>query len=255
MDCKERWSKSKTFSRNKVIDCHCHFDMMDSPEDFIKRMEKEGHTIIGMTNRPCYFEQGIRHINPHGKIRLALGLHPLELGHAEDDLRDFAACVDKTSYIGEIGLDFSSEGRDKADLQIACFEDILRILSDKSKILSIHTRQAEREALDLLDSFYQENVIFHWYTGNSGLIPEIVDHGYYFSINEAMVCSARGRDLISKIPKDRVLTESDAPYNTRTDIRRAIEELARMWYMSSHDVEVVIENNFKTLLNSLKKRN
>ena len=234
-----------------MIDCHCHFDMMDSPEDFINRMEKEGHTIIGMTNRPCYFKQGIGHINPRGRIRLALGLHPLELRHAVDDLKEFAEYVDMTSYVGEIGLDFSPEGRETAGLQIACFEEILRILSDKSKILSVHTRQAERDALNLLDSFYQENVVFHWYSGSCELIPEIVEHGYYFSINESMVCSSHGRELISKIPMDRVLTESDAPYNKKADIRKAVDGLAEMWCMNSYDAELVIESNFRTLVKGL----
>lgn len=238
-----------------MIDCHCHFDMMDSPDDYINRMEKEGHTIIGMTNRPCFFKAGLGHINPRGRIRLALGLHPLELRHAEDDLKEFAEYVDKTSYIGEIGLDFSSEGKDTADLQIVCFEEILRILSDKSKILSIHSRQAERETLDLLDMFYQENVVFHWYSGGCELIPEIVGHGYYFSINEKMVCSARGRELISKMPKDRVLTESDAPYNIKADIRRAVDSLAEMWSMNGRDAEMLIENNFRTLVKGLNYNN
>ena len=234
-----------------MIDSHCHFDMMDSPDRFITQMEKMGHTVIGMTNRPCFFKQGIGHINPKGKIRLALGLHPLQLDNAEKDLADFTKYVDSTSYIGEIGLDFSTEGRCTMDLQIACFEELLRVLSGKSKILSVHSRQAEREVLDILDLFYQKNVIFHWYTGSSNLIPEIVEHGYYFSVNEAMLYSAHGREIIAKIPVDRVLTESDAPYNNRSDIKKAVEGLAKMWRMNSTEVFQTIENNFRTFLKGL----
>lgn len=224
---------------------------MDSPDGFITRMEKSGHTVIGMTNRPCFFKQGIGHINPKGKIRLALGLHPLQLDNAEKDLADFAKYVDSTSYIGEIGLDFSSDGRNTMDLQIACLEELLRMLSGKSKILSVHSRQAERDVLDMLDLFYQKNVIFHWYTGSCNLIPEIVEHGYYFSVNEAMLYSSHGRELIGIMPKDRILTESDAPYNKRSDIRKAVDGLANMWRMSPMDVFQTIETNFRTLLKGL----
>lgn len=234
-----------------MIDCHCHFDMMDSPENYIDNMERQGHTVIGMTNRPCYFKQGIRHVDPHSKIRLALGLHPLQLEYVEDDLVDFEKYIDQTSYIGEIGLDNSSEGKDSFDTQIACFEEILRMLSGKDKVLSIHSRQAEQTVLDELDLFYQKNVIFHWYSGSVELIPEIVEHGYYFSVNEAMIYSAHGRELISKMPMDRVLTESDAPYNIRADIRKTLEGLAGCWNMNSRETEIVIERNFKKLLKGL----
>lgn len=243
--------ESETNSRNKVIDCHCHFDMMDSPEGFVNRMERMGHTVIGMTNRPCFFKQGLGHINPAGRIRLALGLHPLQLDNAEHDLADFARYIDRTTYIGEIGLDFSTEGKDTAGLQIECFEEILRLLTGKSKILSIHSRQAERQVLDMLDLFYQMNVIFHWYTGGCDIVPDIVEHGYYFSVNEAMFCSAHGREIIAKIPMDRVLTESDAPYNTRSNIGKAVDGLAAMWRMSSKEVYKIIDNNFRELLKGL----
>lgn len=234
-----------------MIDCHCHFDMMDNPEEYIARMDRQGHTIIGMTNRPCFFREGIRHIKPYKRIRLALGLHPLQLEHKDEDLMEFEKMVEQTSYIGEIGLDFSSEGKLTTDRQIDCFEEILRILSGKNKILSVHSRQAERTVLNLLDLFYQENVIFHWYTGANDLIPEIVEHGFYFSVNEAMLSTLHGRELVSQMPYDRVLTESDAPYNTKVDIGKVVVGLAKMWNMSRHDAYLVIDSNFKTLLKGL----
>ena len=234
-----------------MIDCHCHFDMMDNPEEYIARMDRHGHTIIGMTNRPCFFREGIRHVKPYNRIRLALGLHPLHLEHKDGDLMEFEELVGQTSYIGEIGLDFSSDGKLTKDRQTDCLEEILRILSGKNKILSVHSRQAERTVLNLLDLFYQENVIFHWYTGSCNLIPEIVEHGYYFSVNEAMLSSLHGRKLVSQMPYNRVLTETDAPYNTRSDIDKTVDGLAKMWNMSRHNASLVIDSNFKTLLKGL----
>ena len=236
-----------------MIDCHCHFDMRDLPEHYIAQMESQGHIVIGMTNRPCYFQQGMSHINHCGKIRLALGLHPLQLEHADEDLKDFEKYIDKTSYIGEIGLDFSPEGKSTFDKQIYCFEKILRLLIGKNKILSVHSRQAEKTVLDILDLFYQENVIFHWYSGSCDLIPEIIDHGYYFSINEAMFLSEHGREIISRIPKERVLTESDAPYNRKSNISHAVICLAELWNIRREDVIQLVNKNFKELLSSISK--
>ena len=234
-----------------MIDCHCHFDMMSSPEQYIAQMGQNGNTIIGMTNRPCHFRQGLPFIKKNSKIRLALGLHPLEAGHYENDINDFKELIDKTSYIGEIGLDFSEEGRNTVEKQIDCFEEILRLLTGEKKILSVHSRQAEDAVLEMLELFYQENVIFHWYSGNESLIPQIIRLGYYFSINEAMTLSSHGRSIISVIPKDRILTESDAPYNKRSDINQVILYLSRLWSMTCDEVNAIIKQNFKDLLKNL----
>ena len=234
-----------------MIDCHCHFDMMSSPEQYIAQMSRNGNTIIGVTNRPCHFRQGLPFIKKNSKIRLALGLHPLEAGHHENDLKEFEELIDATSYIGEIGLDFSEEGRKTAEKQIDCFEEILRLLTGKKKVLSVHSRQAEETILELLELFYQENVIFHWYSGNESLIPNILKIGCYFSINESMILNNHGREIVSAIPKDRVLTESDAPYNRRSDINQVIIYLSKLWNMTCEEVNGVVECNFKALLKNL----
>lgn len=234
-----------------MIDCHCHFDIMSSPEQFIAQMSRDGNTIIGMTNRPCHFRQGLPFIKKNSKIRLALGLHPLEAGHYENDIKEFEELIDKTSYIGEIGLDFSEEGRYTAEKQIECFEEILRLLAGKKKIVSVHSRQAENTVLEILELFYQGNVIFHWYSGNESLIPDILQHDYFFSINEAMTLSSHGRKIISAIPKERVLTESDAPYNKRSDINQVVIFLSKIWNLSCDKVNDVLECNFKGLLKNI----
>ena len=89
-----------------------------------------------------------------------------------------------------------------------------------------------------------EDVVFHWYSGSVDLIPAILGRGYYFSVNEAMCLSKNGRAIIEKIPRERVLTETDAPYNERTDIREVLKQL--------NMTEQEIYNNFKRLLDGLK---
>lgn len=59
-----------------IIDTHCHYDMMDSPEDYIKEVEKTGNIVIGMTNLPSHFDMGFEYIREYKKVRLALGFHP-----------------------------------------------------------------------------------------------------------------------------------------------------------------------------------
>lgn len=227
-----------------IIDTHCHFDMMPNPEGYISAKEKAGDIVIGMTNLPSHFKMGQSHLIGYKHIRLALGLHPLLAAENRKELTLFKRLVDQTSYIGEIGLDFSTEGIATKNEQISVLWEVLATIKGKKKIVSVHSRNAEKELLDMLCEFEIKNVIFHWYSGPVDLIPAIIERGFYFSINESMCRSKNGQSIIGKIPREKILTETDAPYNKRTNIRIVLNQLN----MS----EVDIFYNFNRLLNDIK---
>lgn len=227
-----------------IIDTHCHYDMMPNPAGYISAKEKAGDIVIGMTNLPSHFKMGQSHLIGYKHIRLALGLHPLLAAENRKELTLFKRLVDQTSYIGEIGLDFSSEGIATKNEQISVLREVLATIKGKKKIVSVHSRNAEKELLDMLCEFEIKNVIFHWYSGPVDLIPAIIERGFYFSINESMCRSKNGQSIIGKIPGEKILTETDAPYNKRTNIRIALNQLN----MS----EVDIFYNFNRLLNDIK---
>ena len=227
-----------------MVDTHCHFDMMPQPEAYIRQRELAGDTVIGMTNLPSHFQMGQPHLRGYKHIRLALGLHPLLAAESKSEVTLFKRLVNQTSYIGEIGLDFSKDGIATKDEQVAVLRGLLPAIRGKKKIVSVHSRKAEKELLALLSEYEIENVVFHWYSGPVDLIPAILGRGYYFSVNEAMCLSKNGRAIIEKIPRERVLTETDAPYNERTDIREVLKQL--------NMTEQEVYNNFKRLLEGLK---
>lgn len=227
-----------------IIDTHCHYDMMESPEDYISKVENTGNIVIGMTNLPSHFDMGYEHIRKYKKVRLALGFHPQLADEHKDELSLFARYIGRTSYVGEIGLDFSSEYISTKDIQISCLKYILEELQGKNKIISLHSRRAEKELFSLLLDYNIKNAIFHWYSGPLSLIPEIISEGYYFSINEAMTLSASGKKIIEKIPKDRILTESDAPFNRKNNITAALRNISLE--------EKQIEKNFRLLMQRIR---
>lgn len=227
-----------------MIDTHCHFDMMPKPETYIRQRELAGDIVIGMTNLPSHFQMGQPHLRGYKHIRLALGLHPLLAAESKSEVTLFKRLVNQTSYIGEIGLDFSKEGLATKDEQVAVLRELLSAIRGKKKIVSVHSRKAEKELLALLSEYEIENVVFHWYSGSVDLIPDILAQGYYFSVNEAMCLSKNGRAIIEKIPRERLLTETDAPYNEKTDINAVLS------YLNLTEQDVYC--NFKVLLNGLR---
>lgn len=227
-----------------IIDTHCHIDMLDSPESYLAEKENNGGFSLGMTNLPSHFIKGIPHFNKLRKSRLALGFHPQLVHEYPSEIYDWKRLMPMTSYIGEVGLDFSRDFINHKQYQLEYFDYICQSLTGEKKIVSVHSRKAEKDVLAILKRNNVKNVIFHWYSGPLGLIDEIIGEGYFFSINEAMTVSEKGRRIISKIPLDRLLTESDAPYNRKSNIVSALKNI---------DIDTsIIYSNFKNLISTIQ---
>jgi TatD DNase family protein len=240
-----------------IIDTHCHLDLYPNPYSVIDELEKTGIITIGMTNLPSHFKMGYPHTRNLKKVRLSLGLHPLMASSHAKEFLLFMKCLGMTSYIGEVGLDFSKDGIATKNTQLDSFEKILKAVSNKNKILSIHSRLAEKEVLDMLRKYKIENAIFHWYSGGLKLIDEIIDSGYYFSINTAMIKSVNGQKIIKRIPKEFILTETDGPFievNNRivksSDITIVIDYLNKVF--KSKQMENQIVENYMKLVRKIK---
>ncbi len=243
-----------------IIDTHCHIDLYPNPKKVLQDCVNADMTVLAMTNLPSHFEMGYIHFQSLKKIRLALGMHPLMADSHKKEFDLFLKNVSKTSYIGEVGLDFSKEGISTKDIQIDTFSKILKIISGQKKILSIHSRKAEKEVLGLLIENNIQSAIFHWYSGGLNLIDSIAKAGYFFSINPAMVKSETGKNIIERVPKNKLLTETDGPFieiNKRPiksqDVIEVYKYFSLIWNMPLSEVEQIISNNFKRLLSSIVK--
>ena len=242
-----------------MIDAHCHIDLYPNPEKLLRELDKQGITVISVTNLPSHFEMGLPHFKSLKKIRLALGMHPLYAENHSEEFSAFLRLIDVTSYIGEVGLDFSKEGLSTKDIQVISFRRILKALQGKKKILSIHSRKAEREVLNCLIDFHAKGAIFHWYSGSIKLIVEIANAGFFFSINNAMIKSKAGQARISKIPQNKILTETDGPFIEikgkpvkSSDVKEIIIYLSQIWNCSYSKTDEIINNNFNVLLSSIR---
>ncbi|MFN8321268.1 MAG: TatD family hydrolase [Chitinophagales bacterium] len=238
-----------------MIDTHCHIDQYPNPLDIANECERKNILTIGVTNLPSHFALGVKHLSNHAKVRLALGIHPLMIEQFYSEWPIFLENIDKTSYIGEIGLDFSREGFSTKYKQLDALKQILSVLKGRKKILSLHSRKAEKEVLQNLKLYKIEAAIFHWYSGPITLVDEICKAGYMFSINTAMIKSKSGQQIIKHIPQSHILTESDGPfieYNGRSvkpsDVQKVLYHLAIEWNISFEQVEEIIASNYRRLL-------
>ncbi|OFJ68017.1 hydrolase TatD [Anaerococcus sp. HMSC065G05] len=194
------------------MDMHMHFDLYKNKYEVLKYIEDKKSYTIAVTNLPDLYKKYYAENWNYKYIRLALGFHPELAAQYNDQIRTFKKFFQTTSYIGEVGLDYSVKNIRNIEKQKEVFKQIIDLCkSDKKKIISVHTRKAERDCLKILDGF-EGRVILHWYTGNLRDLKIAISRGYFFSINQQMIKSQNGKNIINMIPIDRIVIESDAPF-------------------------------------------
>lgn len=238
-----------------MLDTHCHIDLYPNPLAIAKGVAKRKILTVAVTNLPSHFEMGHSYLRGFRLIRPALGMHPLMAEQHKRERENFKKLLSRTSYIGEVGLDFSREGRDTRNLQIDSLRFVFKRIKDRRRFVSLHSRGAESTVLELLGEFNIHGAVFHWYSGSLTILDRIIQSGHYFSVNPAMVRSKNGRSIIDRIPPNRILTESDGPHiQLRNqpvkpiDIKGVVEILGDIWGMSFEEAEAQIMCNFMTLI-------
>jgi TatD DNase family protein len=188
-------------------------------------------------------------------VHLALGLHPLAARVHARELPEFLRLAPSVRFVGEIGLDFSPAGRGTRELQLRSFQRIAESLSGHSRFVTLHSRGAEIEVLEILQRHSVRPVVFHWFTGSRNALLKLLEAGHFVSVNTAMVNSKRWRELFPLIPKERVLTESDGPHAKcgvrpaePSDVRGVLGWLAQQWGIAPTEAESLVGRNFQVLL-------
>lgn len=221
----------------RLYDMHCHLGSMANADRVANEAERLGLTLLNVTVSPAEAEACMR-LEPHPSVRLACGLHPWRIADGscgEADIARAAIMCAASRYVGEIGLDFSGERVASAPQQVEAFEWIVQSCAERpmsKRVLSIHAVRAASEALDILQRFdmpHSSACIFHWFSGTSDDLTRARKMGCYFSVNERMLGTKRGREYARQIPLDKLLLETDAPRELRspTEANELVDELSR----------------------------
>ncbi len=242
-----------------MLDCHCHLDRYDKPETVASEAGSQEVFVVAVTNLPSHFQTGLPHVRRLPLVRLAVGLHPLAASEHRRERDLFTNCLGLTSFVGEVGLDFSREGINTRSIQLESVRFVVESTAEKSKVLSVHSRGAESATLDILTEFKIPSVIFHWYSGSLSVLDEAIACGHYFSVNPAMIRSRNGQQIIDRIPPNQLLTETDGPYVKigKTPVRPSgvalvQQYLANVWTTEPTEVQGQVWRNFRHLLHGLR---
>ena len=224
------------------FDAHCHLDLMASPNAVAHEAAAMGLGLFDCGVNPRDFATANKRASIIPNVIAAVGLHPWRIadgrcGAAEVDL--LCELASRERFIGEVGLDFSSRFAGTEGIQTQAFERLCQTLSQHpltGRVLSIHAVRAAGATLDILESSgllkddpNSPTIIFHWFSGTSDELVRARHAGSFFSINERMLATKRGREYARQIPLNRLLLETDAPaeQNKETTARQLVDSLAR----------------------------
>lgn len=187
-------------------------------------------------------------------IKATFGIHPWRAYEYQGKLKDLIPYIEESELIGEIGLDFFwIEDSKTYKAQRRIFNFILEESIKRNKVISIHTKGAEKEIYNILKKYNYSNVIIHWYSGDFETLDNLIKLGCYFTVSVDIGYSKLTEEMLIKIPIDRLLVETDGPtalewvngeYGYPKVIIDVMKSVSKIKKISIEELSKIIEKNF-----------
>lgn len=240
-----------------MIDLHSHLDLYPDGLALAQEVNRRNEFTLVVTTSPRAYRATSRVFAGLRNIKVGLGLHPEVSVAKQGELGDLLAGIAKAPFIGEIGMDGSPRFRGSLSIQEPIFRAALSECGrHPGKVMSIHSRGAERRVIELLATTKHAGVpLLHWFSGGLAELENAVRIGCWFSVGPAMLAGDKGRALIARMPLNRVLPETDGPFTSvggkplqPWDAWSVREPLAEIWGMPVADIGEQLRQNLHRLL-------
>jgi len=252
-----------------MIDSHCHLDhepLFENLIDVLNRSKKIGITkLLTICTTLDSFEKIKIIINKDEMIYGTYGIHPHEAENNQVDKYTIIKCVNdniKIIGVGETGLDFFYNHSNK-ERQISSFEAHIEASIELNRPLIIHSRNAEKETFDILNSFKNNNlkILMHCFTGSLEFSKKLLLLNAFFSAS-GIITFKNSTDLqntFKTIPLKKLLIETDSPFlapipmrgkkNEPSFIKFTLDKLSTLKEISAEQMSDITTDNFNKLFN------
>jgi TatD DNase family protein len=254
------------------IDSHAHLDSADFDTDrpaVIERAKAAGVTrvlAIGSGTGPGTLDCAIKLAETFESLDASIGIHPHEAALATgEDFRLLAELAMHSAVIawGEIGLDFHYDHSPR-EVQRDVFARQLRLAAERRLPVIIHTREAEEDTLKALqENWGQPEIggILHCYSGSLQLAQAGLEMGFLVSFSGMLTFpkAQNVREVAQKVPIERLLIETDAPFlapvphrGKRNEPAFVVETANAMAQLKGTSIEVIgrqTSENYRRLFN------
>jgi len=250
-----------------MIDSHCHLDhepLLKNLSDVIRRSKENGITkILTICTTIDSFEKIKTIVKKDQMIYGTYGIHPHETETNQVNKKTIINCVnenDKIIGIGETGLDFFYNHSNK-EKQISSFKAHIEASIELNKPIIIHSRDAEKETFEILNSYRNMNlkILMHCFTGSLEFSKKLLTLDAFFSAS-GIITFKNSTDLqntFKTIPLKKLLIETDSPFlapipmrgkkNEPSYIKYTLEKLSQLRETTIEKMSEITTNNFNKL--------
>ena len=250
-----------------MIDSHCHLDhepLIENLSDIISRSKNIGITkLLTICTTFESFENIKTIVKKDQMIYGTYGIHPHETTNNHVDKQTIIKSVndnEKIIGIGETGLDFFYNHSDR-DKQISSFISHIEASIDLKKPIIIHSRAAEKETFELLNSYKNKNlkILMHCFTGSLEFSKKLQTLDAFFSASGIITFknSTELQNTFKTIPLEKLLVETDSPFlapvpmrgkkNEPSFIKYTLEKLSTLKDVSVEKMSKITTDNFNKL--------
>ena len=247
-----------------IIDTHTHLDnekFIKDVDEVINRAIKNGvKKFIIPAADPKDLPRAIELAQKYDEIYFAVGVHPVDIDKFDEKLIINFINHPKCVAVGEIGLDYHWVKDEKQrNKQIKYFHRQIELALEYNKPIIVHIREASEDSLKVLEKYPNIKGVLHCFNAAEQLL-ELKDN-FFYGIG-GVITFKNARKLINvfpKIPKNRVVIETDAPYLTPHPFRGKRNEtmytlyvrdkIAELWGVDKKIVEEITTKNAKGLFN------
>lgn len=201
-----------------LADMHCHLDFSSDAAALARMAQAHGVAAFSNTVTPEGYLAARDALAGFPNVRTGVGLHPWWVadGRCSAEQVDLACqLIQKTRFVGEVGLDFAPRREGTFETQLDAFERIVNACcAQNGKVISIHAVRSATAVLDVLErhrTTRSNACILHWFSGSSQELARARELGCHFSVNPNMLATKRGRAYVRQIPPERLLFETDLP--------------------------------------------
>jgi len=247
-------------NKAKFIDLHCHVDFYKNNEiPAINEDAEQKNVLIVDSGAHPKMNKRVLELAEKYDWKVTLGLYPIDvLGMSDKEIEKEFEFIeknkDKIIGIGEVGLDFK-EDLNKHERQIDIFRKIIKFSKKIDKPLIIHSRKAEKEAIEILEAEKAEKVVMHCFSGGFKLIERIVSNKWFMTIPTNVTFSEHFQKAIGIVPISQLFCETDSPYlhpkkeknNVPGNVIESYKKIAEIKGLDLNEVRDKIFENFKRL--------
>ena len=232
-----------------LIDSHAHLDdrRFDADRDMlIKSLKENGvNLVLNIGADIKTSKASVDLAKKYNNVYAVVGVHPHSAKDLEgsdlSELRKIAS-EDKVVAIGEIGLDYHYDNSPR-DVQRKWFKKQIELAQELDMPIVIHSREATQETFDILKEASEKKSlrgIIHSYSGSYEMAVEYIKLGFYIAIGGPVTFkNARIlREVAAKLPLDKLLIETDAPYLTPEPYRGKRNEPMYVKYVAEKIAQV-----------------